>query len=448
MKRGIIIAAAVIAACGAAVAAAAMNTDKLLMRFAPELYLSYIAVNTVNELEAESELINKAMPAFPKLSESHKLTLDFDGEEREFSLTEEYNEEAPSVVFNGVYENTQFDGYINNTETGICLPELLDLYFTFSTENFGDEFNDSGAGELLPVSVPRGLSLTLPASSEEKAEELLTRSQLMSIGKKLAEGAKIRNDAGDDYFLILNGENVKAALSELVSALLGSEGFNSRLSRADAFLNIGISDFAEYARTLVENADFGETVTVGFTQTKNYASRVSVSLPFDGTNLNIELKSTGARLLDDYTIAVKAESGGSGIGFEYAQGGSRMFAGEEKNDTRTLKIIFGSEELLRAETDIRTDKNNTSLAGSFNITSRLSEDFGISAKLEGAPVSDRDFSSGLSLNIYDIDDGTGSRDKCTVQLTPPEGMRQPERDKYPFKDIPFDDIAVLARLKG
>ncbi len=444
LKKPLIIAAAIIAVCGAVVAAAAFNIDKILMRISPELYLGYIAVNTMNELDSELAMIDEAMPDIPKLSESHSLGFTLDTEDTQLSLTEDYNKDAPSVVFTGICNDINFDGYINNTETALCLPSLLDVYFTFSTQDFGNEFVDGGGNNLLPIGVPRGLDLTLPSGND--SGEILSRGQLINFARTISEDAEIRHDSGDDYFLILRGENVKTALRDLVTAMLSSDILKQRLERIDNILNIGLDSYGEYLLSLIDSMEPGETLAVKYTQTKNYVSRIEAELPFPDSTLTLLADSRGARLLDDYTISVISESGGSQVGIEYSRNGNRMFADEEKTDAVECRVIFGGEELLRLGYETVFDKNNTGFSGSFELLTNFLGTSEISGDLSGAPAVDRDWASGMYMDITNIVDSGGSPGTCSVQLMQPMNLQTAERDKYPFSELNLDDISSLLEL--
>lgn len=444
LKKPLIIAAAIIAVCGAVIAAAAVNMDKILMRLSPELYLSYIAVNTINELDNELAMIDEAMPDIPKLSESHSLVFTLDTEDTQLSLTEDYNKDAPSVVFNGIYNDINFDGYINNTETALCLPSLLDVYFTFSTQDFGNEFVDGGGNELLPIPVPRGLDLTLPAGNNSVA--ILSRGQLAGFARTISEDAEIRHDSGDDYFLILRGENVKTALRDLVTAMLANDAFKQRLERIDNILNIGLGSYGEYLLSLIDSMEPGETLAVRYTQTKNYVSRIEAELPFPDSTLTLLADSRGARLLDDYTLSMTADFDGMKVGLEYSRQGNRMFADEEKTDAAELKVIFGSEELMRFGYETVFDKNNTGFSGSFDMLTNFIGTSELSGDFSGTPAVDRDWSSGMYMDITNIVDSGGSPGTCSVQLMQPMNLQTAERDRYPFSELNLDDISSLLEL--
>ena len=132
-KKTLIIILSVIAVFGAVVTAAIVNADKLMMTFSPEMYIGYRALNTIKQIENEQEMIDEALPDLRDLSDSHNLSAKINLNDKSISFTEDFNEDTPSVVFNGNYDSIDFDGYINNSETGLCLPSLLDIYFTFST---------------------------------------------------------------------------------------------------------------------------------------------------------------------------------------------------------------------------------------------------------------------------------------------------------------------------
>lgn len=444
MKKGIVAAAAAAAVCAAAIIAAALNMDALLSRFAPELYLGYVAVNTANQITEEQAMIRSAMPEMPELSKSHTMSLELKTENHELSLTESYNRQTPSAVFNGTYNGIPFDGYINNSETGLCLPDLLDIYFTFSTQNFGDEFNDGGASSLLPVSIPRGTDLTLPGGSGGAA---VSPDRAVSIMRSLAEGAKLRHDSGDEYFLILKSENVNKALGELASAFFDSPSVSEKISRADRLFGTAFASAGEYIKQLIPaGSTENETVTARIKITNGIAAAFEMSpVLADGSVLNVSAESRGARLLDDYTVSIVSESETSRIGAELMRSGSRMFADEEKTDSVRLKLFFGREELLDFASNISIDKNNTSFSGSVSIVSPASGSSIFSADIDGGPADGRSMLNGVTAEIKNINTG-GSLGTCSVRLMPPSDMPIPEREKYPFRDVDIENMTSLLEI--
>lgn len=444
LKKPLIIAAAIIIVCGAVITTAALNMDRILMRVSPELYLSYIAVNTADELSKENAMIKKAMPDMPRLSESHMLVLNIDTGDHKISFTEDYNKETPSVVFNGEYDEIYFDGYINNTETALCLPSLLDVYFTFSTQNFGDEFNDGGGNDLLPVGIMRGMDLTLPTADNSK---ILSMNQLIEFARTASADAEIRHDSGDDYFLILKGDNVKTSLRNLTEALFASEVFINRFERVGKIFDIDTDSLKEQVISYIDSMAIGETLAVKYTQTKNYVSMIETDIPFPDSTLKLCADSQGARLLDDYTLSAVSESNGSKIGFEYSRRGNRMFEDEEKTDTINLKMITGTEPVLEFTSDISFDKNNSGFSGSFELTRRFIDVSVLSADISGKPVIDRDWASGVYTEITNIqDNGSSIPGTFSASLTPPGNLQPVERDKYPFKDLDLNDMSSLLEL--
>ena len=70
-KKTLTIIFAVIVICGGIAAAAVVNLDRIMMAVSPELYISYRALNTANEIKKERSMIKDAMPDLRRLSDSH-----------------------------------------------------------------------------------------------------------------------------------------------------------------------------------------------------------------------------------------------------------------------------------------------------------------------------------------------------------------------------------------
>ena len=448
-KRFFIIAAVSVLLCAGLVAAAAFNVDAILRKFSPELYLGYMAVNTMEKIEQEKEMIEEAIPEIRSLSDSHMMTLVLDTEKHKLKLTEDYNDDKPSVVFNGDYNGTAFEGYINNSETAVSLPDLLNVYFTFSTPNFGDEYIEGGGNELFPIGIPKGLDLTLPSDNDG---DIIKKSELINIGKTLADGAEITHDEGDDYFLLLKSENVKRAFKMLADSIKGGVGFSALNSRISSVSGISLeNDILNAAVSAVEGADWGDTLAVEYTQRKNYISRIKADIKTGESVTSVLLEGRGARLLEDYTVSVMSETNSSKIGFEFNENGSRMFKNEEKEDKKELKIIFGGEELLRLSSEMRFDKSNTSADGKISVKSSLDEDFGLSANIRAVPADggrdDDAWERGVKLNADGFTvNGKETAGGLSAEIYDISNMQINEREKFPFKDLKLGSLNELSEL--
>ena len=343
-KKTLIIILSVIAVFGAVVTAAIVNADKIMMTFSPEMYIGYRALNTIKQIENEQEMIDEALPDLRDLSDSHNLSAKINLNDKSISFTEDFNEDTPSVVFNGNYDSIDFDGYINNSETGLCLPSLLDIYFTFSTQNFGTEFVQGGGNDLFPIGITEGLNLTLPSDKDD--DDILKDSQLLSIAKTIIADAQINHESGDDYFLILKTDNVKSALKSLTQTLKDSPALINSFSRIEDIAGISITELADTLIASIDNMNLGDTIAVGYTERRNHVSRIETTLTDGNTSLTLSWKANNdVRLLEDYTISLMTEAGGSKIGIEYNENGNRFFKYEEKQDNKALKVIFGNEEI-------------------------------------------------------------------------------------------------------
>lgn len=441
-KRIFLIIAAIVVVCGGIVGAAALNMDKILRRVSPELYLSYMAVNTIHEIENERAMIADAMPDRIKLSDSYSMTVKLDSEKQKLDLTEDYNADTPSAVFSGDYNGTELEGYINNTETGLCLPNLLDVYFTFSTKDFGDEFVDGGGEKLLPIGIPRGLDLTLP--QKRKNEEVLGEAKAVSLAKTLIQDAEIRHDSGDQYFLILKSEYAKTAAKDFVSAVLSSEKYKDVVDRIERF-NDG-EDLEAKLTDAIDRAELGETLTVGYTQQKNYISRIQADVPCGDTTLAILFEGRGVRLLEDYTVSVISKSGDAKVGLELNGGGNRMFADEQKTDQKEWKLLFGDGEIASMRSDFSLDKNNTRFSGNISVNTQLFGTASFSAAIQGVPMDGHDMKNGWMADITDIKVGDSLWGSASVQIKPSEQLQPSDRKKYRFADLKLNDLKSLLDL--
>ena len=435
-KKTLIIILTVIAVCGAIIAAAAMNADKIMMRFSPEMYISYRAMNTIKQIEKEQEMIDEALPDLRDLSDSHNLSAKINLNDKAISFTEDYNEDIPSVVFYGNYDSIDFDGYITNNETAICMPSLLDVYFTFSTKNFGTELMQGGGDILLPVEVPEGFDLTLPDDNNEK-DDIISDRQLLNIARSLIKEAEINHDSSDDYYLILKSENVKSALKNLAQELKNSPEIERRFNMLQKTTGMSASELIDSISASVESMELGDTIAVGYTERKNYVSRLEATLKDGDMSLTLSWNTQNkARLLEDYSVSVMTESNGSKVGIEYRESGSKFFKDEEKQDNRSVKVIFGNEEILNLGMELNYDKFGKALTGrawANNLT----------ADLNGTIEKEN-----MNVNIENIMSGDENIGSASLGLTDIQHLQIKEKEKYPFKDLQLEDMAGLIELKG
>lgn len=439
-KKFLLIILGVILICGGIITAAAVNIDKIMMRLSPQTYISYMAMNTSSKIKEELEMIDEAMPHIPELSDSHMLTINFDSSKHKLRLTEDFNDEKPSVVFNGIYNGTDFDGYINNEETAVCLPSLLDVYFTFSTKNFGDDFINSGGNKLFPIGITEGMDLTLP--SEKSDDDIISTSQLINLGKILISDVEIHHDAGDDYFLILKGENVKQAALEFLNILSSNQSFNNRLKPLNDSLQ---KDILNDAITSVQNAELDETIAVNYTQRKNYISRIKSDIRNGDTTFSINLDSNGARLLDDYSVSLKINANDTVVGIEYSESGNKMFRNEEKTDKRILNLMFGEDTALKLTSDFAIDQHNTAFNGNITVETPIFGDFKLNIPVEGQPIGGRTFDDSMMIKSQFIN-SDGETANISVELMPYGNLQPQNREKYPFKDLMSEDLSSLGEI--
>lgn len=439
-KKFLLIILGVIFLCGSIITAAAINMDKIMMRLSPQMYISYMAMNTANKIKDELEMIDKAMPDMPELSDSHMLTVNFDSLKHKLKFTEDFNDEKPSVVFNGSYNDTNFDGYINNDETAISLPSLLDVYFTFSTQNFGDDFINGGGDKLFPIGITEGMDLTLP--TEKSNDDIISNSQLINLGKILISDVEIHHDIGDDYFLILKGENVKQATLEFLNILSSNQRFNDRLKLLNDSLRTNI---LENAITTVQNAELDETIAISYTQKKNYISRIKSDIKNGDTTFSINADSKGARLLDNYSVSVKINTNDAIVGIEYSESGNKMFKDEEKTDKRILSLIFGEDTAIKMTSDFTLDKHNTAFNGNITVETPIFGDFKLNIPVEGQPIGGRTFDDSMMAKS-EFTNSDGETVNISVELMPYGNLQPENREKYPFRDLMSEDLSSLTEI--
>ena len=435
-KKTLIIILTIIVVCGAIITAAAVNADKIMMRFSPEMYISYRALNTIKQIENEQEMIDGALPELRDLSDDHNLSAKINLNDKAIAFTEDYNEDAPSMIFNGSYDGIDFDGYINNTETGLCFPSLLDIYFTFSTENFGAEFVQGGGNKLLPIGITEGLNLTLP-SDKDSDPDIIKDSQMLSIAKTVISDAEINHDTGDDYFLILKTENVKSALKSFAEILKNNPALTGKFSRIESIAGITFSELVDALTASIDSMSLGDTIAIGYTERRNHVSRIEAMLTDGNTNVTLLWKAENEiRLLEDYTVSLMTEADGSKVGIEYHENGSRFFQHEEKQNNKSLKIIFGNEELFKLALNLNYDRSGRVLTG----TASANE---FTADLNGTIDNEN-----MMIKIENIMSGEENIGSAELSLTDSQNLQITKREKYPFKDLQLEDLSELLELKG
>lgn len=425
--------------CVSAVAAAALNIDNILRRFSPEIYLSSRALNTFNELSREYSMIDDVLPKLKNLTESHHAKIEINGEKHRLSLEEDYNADLPSIYGSGIYNDLDFSGYITNSETGLSLPKFLDIYFTFSTTEFGDEFNSSSAATLVPLAVPPGIDLTLPKKSSSDNKQINT-SEFIRIGKILLKDAQIRRKDGDDYYLILKSDNIKTAVSEGLTLISNTPDIQPNLKYAEDFLGISIKDdlLTPLSDTL-QNADIGETVTAEFTECKNYISRFSTDIKSRGATTHISIDgSNTARLSEDCSVSIISEVDGSKIGLEYNQSGNRFFKDEDIEDNKELRIIFGDAELLNLKMETAYDAKNK-ISGKISLISEMFEN--MSLTFDGS-YSD----TGYTIAAQYRTSNESPVGTAAISVSEFQNQAIPEKQKFPFKDLNLSDLASLSEI--
>ncbi len=427
-KKTLTIIFAVVIICGGIAAAAVANLDRIMMAVSPELYISYRALNTANEIKKERSMIKDALPELRRLSDSHNAEFELNTDKTSLKLTEDYNSEVPSAVFNGTYNGFDFDGYINNTETGIAVPSLMDVYFTFSTQNFGNEVTGAALSGLLPVDGLSGLDLTLPSSNG--SDSIISERELAGYAKTMIKDAKINHDGGNDYFMILKTENVKEGLNGIINTVKSGGALKSKLQFTEKIFGVTPDELLNNLSDIVNSAETGDTIAVGYTECKNYISRLETNIKNGDMNIKLSWKASNeVRLLEDYTLKVSADSDGSEVGIEYHESGNKFFKQEEKQDSREIKFIFGNKEIFKASINLNYDKSQ--LSGTVKIND-------ISAQLSG--TADEKSTLIKAENIMSGDNSVGS---FSLNIRDFQNVSAQDRKKYPFSEIKAADLLSL-----
>lgn len=429
-KKTLTIILAVIIICGGITAAAVANLDKIMMAVSPELYISYRALNTANEIKKELDMIDDALPELRSLSESHNAEFKLNTDKTDLTLTEDYNGSVPSVVFDGKYNGSDFDGYINNTETGIAVPSLMDVYFTFSTQNFGNEVTGAAISELLPTDGLSGLDLTLPSENDD--DDIISDRQLVGYAKTMIKDVKINHNGDSDYFMILKTENVKEGLNGIINTLKASNALKSKLQFTEKIFGITADELLNNLSDLISNAKTYDTIAVGYTECKNYISRLETNIKNGDMNIKLSWKASNeVRLLEDYTLKAAADIDGSNVGIEYHENGNKFFKHEEKQDSREIKFIFGNKEIFKAAVNLEYDKSGQILKGTAKINN-------ISAQLSGSVDENSTFIK--AENITSGDDFVGN---MSLNIRDFQNLKAHDRKKYPFSEIKTEDFMSL-----
>ncbi len=427
-KKTLIIIFAVIVICGGIAAAAVVNLDRIMMAVSPELYISYRALNTANEIKKERSMIKDAMPDLRRLSDSHNAEFELNTGKTALKLTEDYNSEIPSAIFNGTYNGLDFDGYINNTETGIAVPSLMDVYFTFSTQNFGNEVTGTALSGLLPADSLSGLDLTLP--SKNTGDSLISERELAGYAKTMIKDAKINHDGGNDYFMILKTENVKDGLNGIINTVKSNGAL--KMQFAEKIFGVAPDELLNNLSDLINSAETGDTIAVGYTECKNYVSRLETNIKNGDMNIKLSWKASNqVRLLEDYTLKASADSDGSEVGIEYHESGNKFFKQEEKQDSRKIRFIFGNKEIFKASINLNYDKSGQNIKG----TARIND---ISAQLSGTADEKSTF-----IKAENIMSGDNSFGSFSLNIRDFQNIQAQDRKKYPFSEIKAEDLLSL-----
>lgn len=419
------------------IAAAIVNLDKIMIRFFPETYLSYMTLNTINKISSESELISSNMPSLKNIYDNHNSILKIDIPKYKLNINQAYDASVPVIYAKGTFNDIEFDGYINNSETGICIPKLSDIYFTFSTSKFGSEFASSTGKSLLPIPIPENLDLTLPQVSNISP---LHSADIINAVKILVTDSKINYNDDGSYSLILNSENAKLAAERILIILQSNNSFIKHFEPLKKFAGIDITkDIIEPLGDMILTADIDQNIEARFNVKNGYCINWILDIPSNDSITHISLNfSDGDFLLDNYSASIMIENNGEMTGISYTDTGTKFLDSSNRSQNQQFEFVFGGNKALGLELNIKYDADNN-FDGYIDIESDFFETlkFCLNGKLN-TDISE--------INAYKIECGENTVGSAYLAITDFEEINIPSKLKFPFKDLTAEDMVLAAGL--
>lgn len=431
MKKTNIIAIilSIITACAVLLVTAFLNADKILMNVSPKLYMGYLASNTAKKLEDELEKAEDAAPDFFELSDSHSMTFSGNINGNEIQFEECFDDEIPQIYINGSFtnqgKNLDFISYINNDETGVCFPSLLDVYFTLPSKNLGEAFSNSMASQIIPITLPKGISADFLTEDSADAEDYA--HSVAAAFTPLIEKAKIKSEGKGKYILTADGASYRTALSRSIDLLARKISYSAKPLE---YLGADISAYTDMLKSEIENAKLDDGAQINFTSKHSRINSVSTSFESESGKTEIKIiASDGARLTDSIAFSIITESETGRFGFGIKNSGNRIYPKEGLSSDTELEIYFGDETALKLENSISYTPEY-SFTGNCRISAPIFANGAVSADYSG--VADK---VSTELNIEEITANGESIGNAKISISDFTSMNVPQKDCIPINDI-------------
>ncbi|MDD6483005.1 MAG: hypothetical protein PUF72_00295 [Clostridiales bacterium] len=429
----------ILSACAVVIVLVVFNIDLIMMRFAPKIYVSSMLAKTVKEIEGEQETVSSVYPRYRSIRDSNTTHINLSAGDKTADITALYNKTTPQLYASGTYDKIAFEGYIQEQETGICLPELMDVYFTLPTENFGEAYNNSLASRVLPFRVSDKMSLSLDILKESTGVD--THELYLCISNMLNEASLKKGSEKGEVLLSVNSQSFKNGMKEIVRLVKSSQSDGGGSALIKKLWGIDID--SSVLDTLLEEIDTlntDETVTISMLQRNSHIVKIHTRINFtDGGGTDILIDgSKSARLLDNYSASFDYETKSAKLNLEYSCEGNRFHAQEPLFANEKLKITLADIkvlELSRNETGSEEERS-----GEISVKSEIlgNSDAEIEYTASITPQKDTINVSRFALN------GT-EKGSAVIEISDYTDIEVPKKEAYPLDKLDMSDFAELGK---
>lgn len=430
----------ILTACAVIIALAVFNMDAIMLRFSPKIYISSLAAKTVKELNTENSKKDEVYPKYRSLLESNTLKLDGTFKDKAVSFTSNYSAQTPQIYASGEYDGIAFDGYIREDETGICLPKLMDVYFTLPTKSFGEEYNKSLAASFLPFRLSDKLSLSMDILQKQ---DTVSAEKIYKAAAPLLDNISVKkgSEPGEILITIPSDKFKESAkgITSLYKDTFGQSGISAVISRicgvnlSDSLFDVIISE--------LDGLDTSDSVTISCIQRKSHIVKLHTKINIKGGG-GIDIladSSSGVRMLDDMLFKLSYETDSSKIGISYECSGNFFYDNEDLYSEKSFTFDFGNSRLISLSHSEHGNKQNRN--GGLEISCDTLGAASVSLKYSSVLNSDSD-----SISLSQLMLNGANILSADINVSDYEQVQIPSKQTYPLNELDAQDLPLLMNV--
>lgn len=432
-KKSLLVTIAIILAILVPVgAAAAVFYEDIWLMVSPKTFLTTNLNRTMKTLTAEIEESNRALFGAPinsgdsgtfEVSASiDTISAIGDDMPKELSLIEGlgfklgsyYNKEKPQMIVNaaltdGDTDMASMDGYINDDEMGLRVPEISKDFITAPTKTFGQAWNESELGDTYKLGEDLDLSLTNLQKMSNKKLTDKTKKSLEKAFNDLIKSADVgktskgKMDIGGKEQTVRNIPTTisKKDMQKYMSAVIDTYLADDSVKEAMKLQELD-EDMIKQLKDSIGEMPIGDSIGLNFVSYRGKI--VAVSLQIDVTvekvkvGVKLDLRLTGAdKMINDISLEASVNMIVKGS-VKYSSKGNHVPKDGKYTDTTNITVIIPSQANMTLDSNCEIDlnKKTDNISGKLNIKAPIaSEAFDASLEYAGS----YDNSQGMDMKI-------------------------------------------------